>query len=313
MTIPQCEELYQPIMEYHVQYHSSSLGNLCEYCAKVFDLSDDDKKSRFKDARETVFESRVKWARTCLVKAGLLERWGLRQSKISFLGREITENPDWRIDNAYLMKFPSFQDFMSGEDVSDKHGLFNDAKVPKSLDYSLTPYEMVESGFEGLGEELMDDLIQIISEQSRESFTRMVIDLLKAMGYGDSMPQSMLWKQSPYGGADILMHEDALGFSGFYCYAVQEHSVDELVPKRNMKWFMRWVKMMKFKRAIYITSGIFTEEAREYAEHHPEYEIVLIDGRSLAYLLCQNEIGVKLTKSYEIKHIDLDYFNDTVY
>ncbi len=40
-----------------------------------------------------------------------------------------------------------------------------------------------------------------------------------------------------------------------------------------------------------------------------EKRIVLIDGEQLAKLMIDNDIGVKLENSYEVKKVDVDYFS----
>jgi restriction system protein len=38
---------------------------------------------------------------------------------------------------------------------------------------------------------------------------------------------------------------------------------------------------------------------------------VLIDGKKLVDLMIDNNIGVSIVKTYEIKKLDLDYFEET--
>jgi restriction system protein len=38
---------------------------------------------------------------------------------------------------------------------------------------------------------------------------------------------------------------------------------------------------------------------------------VLIDGKKLALLMIEHNLGVSIKQSYEIKQIDSDYFNET--
>jgi restriction system protein len=40
-------------------------------------------------------------------------------------------------------------------------------------------------------------------------------------------------------------------------------------------------------------------------------QIVLIDGKKLVDLMIDNNIGVSIVKTYEIKKLDLDYFEET--
>ena len=65
----------------------------------------------------------------------------------------------------------------------------------------------------------------------------------------------------------------------------------------------------KARKGIFITTSSFTKEALRYASSL-EQKIVLIDGKRLTELMIENGLGVSTVLTYEIKKIDLDYFED---
>ena len=64
----------------------------------------------------------------------------------------------------------------------------------------------------------------------------------------------------------------------------------------------------KRRRAVFITTSGFKSTATEYAKDVAQ-KVILIDGDRLADLMIEHNIGVAPFHSYEIKHIDSDYFD----
>ena len=66
----------------------------------------------------------------------------------------------------------------------------------------------------------------------------------------------------------------------------------------------------KAGKGIFITTSEFHGNAREYVAGLHE-KIVLIDGRRLAELMIEHDIGVTPEQPYVIKKIDSDYFEES--
>jgi len=65
----------------------------------------------------------------------------------------------------------------------------------------------------------------------------------------------------------------------------------------------------KAKKGVFITTSTFSRQAQEYASSI-DNKIVLIDGKKLAQLMIDHNVGVSTVQSYEIKKIDTDYFSE---
>jgi len=61
-------------------------------------------------------------------------------------------------------------------------------------------------------------------------------------------------------------------------------------------------------KGIFITTSSFADTATAYVHQIPQ-KVVLIDGTRLAELMIEHGIGVSVERSYDIKHIDSDYFD----
>jgi restriction system protein len=62
-------------------------------------------------------------------------------------------------------------------------------------------------------------------------------------------------------------------------------------------------------RGVFITTSTFTKDALEYVEAIPQ-KIVLIDGKQLASLMVEHDVGVSPTRAYTLKRLDQDYFDN---
>jgi restriction system protein len=58
---------------------------------------------------------------------------------------------------------------------------------------------------------------------------------------------------------------------------------------------------------VMITTSTFSHEAKEYV-NKIEKKIVLIDGKQLAQLMIEHDVGVTVTKTYTLKKLDQDFF-----
>ena len=60
---------------------------------------------------------------------------------------------------------------------------------------------------------------------------------------------------------------------------------------------------------MFITTSEFSREAEDYVSRI-DSKIVQIDGRKLAALMFEHDVGVTKVGTYELKRIDGDYFEE---
>jgi len=63
------------------------------------------------------------------------------------------------------------------------------------------------------------------------------------------------------------------------------------------------------RKGVFITTGSFSSEAVAYVEHI-DLKVVLIDGRRLAELMMDFDVGVNTVGTYHLKRVDSDYFDE---
>jgi restriction system protein len=62
-------------------------------------------------------------------------------------------------------------------------------------------------------------------------------------------------------------------------------------------------------RGVFITTSVFTKDVLEYVEDMPQ-RIILIDGRRLASLMIEHNVGVAPAKTHTLKRLDQDYLEN---
>lgn len=64
----------------------------------------------------------------------------------------------------------------------------------------------------------------------------------------------------------------------------------------------------RVNKGVFITTSSFIPSAIEFVSSYPHATIVLIDGQKLAELMIRYNLGVTTEQSFELKRIDIDYF-----
>lgn len=134
-------------------------------------------------------------------------------------------------------------------------------------------------------------------------FENLVVDLMRAMGYGDGF----VTKTSGDGGIDGIIHEDKLGFNLIYIQA-KRWRPDTVIGRPEVQKFAgAMMGPPKIEKGLFIATCRFSQSAKEFAQAQ---HIILVDGQKLAQLMIEHEVGVSVQKTYQIKRIDSDYFSD---
>src|SRR3989442_10829871 len=131
----------------------------------------------------SLFANRVNWATTYLKKAGLLEAAGRAQVRITPEGRSVLANPPPRIDRAFLLRYPSFMAFV---ETRSPKGSGVEVAAPTNMTETDTPRERIDAAARELAQDLADELLAKVKASSPKFFEGLVVDLLRAMGYGGS-------------------------------------------------------------------------------------------------------------------------------
>ncbi len=200
------------------------------------------------------------------------------------------------------MQFPEFVDFRKrGKDDTP-------TQEPELSIRDVDPEESLQNSYELIRKNVEDDLLAKVKAASPVFFEHLVIDLLIRMGYGGSRKDAgkAIGKTGDEG-IDGIINEDALGLDVIYVQAKRWNS--KTVGAPDIREFVGALHGHRARKGVFITTSGFSRDAWEYIEKI-DNKVVLVDGRRLASLMFERDIGISETRSYKLKRVDLDYFDE---
>jgi restriction system protein len=308
MAVPEFNEIKAPAMQFFADGKPHKVSEIYDVLAKHFNLSEQDLNEVLPSGTQRRWHNRANWACYDLFRAGLLERPKRGLYVITETGRKVAEQKPKLIDRDFLMQFPQFVEFAqaSGPKKEIKGDIVKTDQETDSVTKSKTPEELIGSAYEELHSTLRNEVLDLVKKMDPFLFEHLVIDLLVAMGYGGSREEAArVTKQSGDEGIDGVINEDRLGLDVIY---VQAKRWQETVGRKEIQSFVGALAGKKAQKGVFITTSGFKNTATEYAKDVHQ-KVILIDGERLADLMIEHNIGVSPFHSYEIKHIDSDYFD----
>jgi restriction system protein len=280
------------------------MADLYDVLADQQQLSAEDRAELLPSGSQFAYRNRISWARTYLQKAGLLETPGRAMVRITKRGADLLENPPPTFNVAYLKRYPEFLEFHSGTTEPASGAAQKQTEVTSDE----TPQETFERVHGNLSRQLEEELLDQIKSSPPEFFERLVVDLLLRMGYGGSREDAgKTVGKSGDGGIDGIINEDPLGLD---TVCIQAKRWESTVGRPVVQAFAGSLEGHRAKKGVLITTSGFSADAVTFAQQI-EKRIVLIDGRRLAKLMVQHNLGVSTVATYELKKVDSDYFEAT--
>lgn len=277
-----------------------------ETLANEFALSEEDKNQLLPSGKQSRFANRCAWATHYLQQAGLLRapRRGVHQ--ITDRGKDVLKQPPSRIDIRFLEQFPEFLEFRARK--TDEGETKSAAESAAAQAESDTPEEAMESAHSRMRVSLASELLGRVKLGSPRFFENLVVELLLQMGYGGSRRDAgQAIGRSGDEGIDGVISEDRLGLDIVY---IQAKRWDGTVGRPEIQKFVGALHGKRAKKGVFITTGSFSSDAIAYVENI-DPKVVLIDGRRLANLMIDFDVGVTTTTTYHTKRVDSDYFEET--
>lgn len=303
--VPDFQTIMLPLLKIlgDEQIHANS--DLVTRIADHFKLSDEDRNEMLPSGTQLKLTNRVHWAISYLKHANLLEYHTRGQCKITGEGLEVLTRDLKLINVKYLRTFPVFKEWQDTTKLNRSKS--NGQSEKEDIVPDITPDEMMENSYSDLTKLLKGEIIEKIKGCSPKFFEQLVIDLLLKMGYGGSKIEAgQVLGKSNDGGIDGLIKEDKLGLDTIY---VQAKKWENQVPVSQVRDFAGALLAKKAKKGIFITTSTFPPSAREFVSSI-EPRIILIDGAYLADLMIEHDLGVSVKRTFNIKKVDHDYYEE---
>lgn len=302
MAIPDFQSCMLPFLEHLADGKEHTLIDTEEHLADHFMLSTAERAELLPSGQQGIFKNRLGWARTYLKKAMLLEMPRRGVFKVTDRGVQILAAKPARIDMKFLEQFPEYIEF---KELSKSNR--EQRQPPESTHSQSTPEETIELAYLSLHEQLAQELLARILSCSPTFFEQLVVELLVKMGYGGSRRDAgERIGQTGDGGIDGIIKEDRLGLDAIF---IQAKRWQGSVGRPEIQKFVGALQGQRARKGVFITTSSFTTDASDYTSRI-DTKVVLIDGKRLADLMIDFDVGVSASAAYVVKRIDSDYFEE---
>lgn len=305
MSVPKFEEFLYPFLV-QIKDRDLSSKEMRDALVAHFGLTEADCALKTKSGTNTQVNDRINWVRQYLRRALFVDLPQKGVYHITERGKEYLQK-NKTLSKKDLMVYPEFSKYATGATSTGATTPTSTSTIDEPQE--LTPTDLLEQAFENINRDLAEDLLQKVMDQTPRFFETLVVDLLKKMGYGGSFDDST--KVTPYvhdDGIDGIIYEDKLGLDKIYIQA-KRYKADITVGKPQIQQFAGALDEQKATKGVFITTSDYSKEARNYVENLSK-KIELINGQELTRFMIEFNVGVSTKKTYDVKRIDSDYFEE---
>lgn len=303
MAVPDFQSLMFPLLRIAGDGKEHSLAEARGRLGAEFNLTQAEQDELLPSGRQSRFANRVAWAKVYLEHGGLLLSPRRGHLLISDRGRGVLKAPPPRIDIKFLGQYPEFVEFRTPKSEAEHTAA---PAAPEGPDAE-TPEEALEAAHARIKTSLTSEVLARVKAGSPAFFERLVVELLLKMGYGGSRTDAgQAVGRAGDEGIDGVISEDRLGLDIVY---LQAKRWEGSVGRPEIQKFVGALHGKRAKKGVFITTGSFSSDAAAYVEHI-DPKVVLIDGRHLAGLMIDFEVGVTTARTFHVKRVDSDYFEE---
>ena len=295
--IPQYNEMYNEVLQVLNKHHQLRVRDMVDEVSDVLHLTEDERNQKMENSHKTVIYHRLGWTKTYLTKAGLIRSVERGVYQITPQGENILSS-HIHVDDDYLMQYEEVRQFVNRHNEQPE----NQTKPKES-----TPLENIGQSIKMISSRVSDELLDMIISKDPAFFEKLVLDLLDKMGYAYDKESIISTDYSGDEGIDGIINEDQFGFNSIYIQAKKWNRSS--VGRPEIQKFLGAVAGQGGTKGLFITTSTFTREAIDYAKKQLQVKLILIDGKMLTDLMIKYNLGVSVVQTYEIKQLDLDYFD----
>ena len=302
--VPKFEEFFYPCLKCLSDGQVHTQVTLRKYVIDYFNLSEEDQNVLIKSGKKTQVFDKVQWTTSYFMQAKIVEtptrgNYQITQRGIDFLAKHPSG-----FNKKDLCEIPEFQTFAIGK--QKEKNIVVEEPTEKEV---ATPTDSIEEAYSLINNALADEIISKIMEMSPVFFEKLVVELLVKMGYGGEFANSgIVTKPTKDDGIDGIIKEDKLGLDKILIQAKRYNS-DNIVGRPAIQQFVGAITGQSASKGVFFTTSSFSKEALNY-KPGSGVKLVLIDGKTLASYMIEYNVGVSVSKVYEIKRLDSDYFEE---
>lgn len=292
MEIPKFHETFIPILKILSNGETIHHREMSKKIINQFysDLTKEQLEKKTKSG-DTLILNRIAWGKSYLKKGGFIEFPKRGMVKITQKGiNSVNKSLSLKdVENS-----SSFLDFYTEEKPSKE-------TTPHKIE-NASPQDLIDEGFLQIETEVKEELLDKLKSIDPFYFEKIILILLKKMGYGDFIETS----KTGDGGIDGIINEDKLGLDKIYIQA--KRYGENKVREKDIRNFIGAMSG-DTQKGVFVTTSTFDGKAVKKASdaHHT---IVLIDGNKLSDLMHEYNVGIQIKSVYEVKELDIDFFEN---
>ena len=277
--IPDYQALMRPVLDC-AKDNEVKIGDIVDPLADRFELSDEE--------REEILPSGKRFRQSCPLAKSYLKQGGLVKATkrghfvITDRGRAVLADEGAEINKAYLEQFEEFKEFQARtRDVDAPEGA-----TATEANSTATPDEALRDAHKRIDATFSVELLDRVREASAAFFERLIVELLRAMGYGGTSENAgRTLGKSGDNGVDGVIDQDLLGVDQIYIQA-KRYAEGNNVSSGAIRDFFGALSVKKAQKGIFVTTSSFSPSAIQTARDLG-MRIVLVDGVKLASLMIQ--------------------------
>ncbi|GIZ10077.1 restriction endonuclease [Flavobacterium sp. UMI-01] len=233
--------------------------------------------------------NRIAWGKSYLKKGGYIEFPKRGYVKITEKGKKQTSS---NLTLNQVENSENFLEFYNEENPKDE-------STPTKI-RNASPQDLIDEGFNLIDVQVKDELLEKLKSIDPFYFEKVILILLKKMGYGDFIETS----KTGDGGIDGIINEDKLGLDKIYIQA--KRYGENKVREKDIRNFIGAMSGDTQKGVFVTTSSFDTGAIKKANDAH--HTIILINGLKLVDLMHQYNVGIQIKAVYEVKELDNDFF-----
>lgn len=304
MSIPDFQKTMLPALKAVSLKQITTSKEVIAEVIKHFMLTQDEIEALLPSKTQRIIDNRVNWALSYMFKAGLVIRPSKGKYSISERGKSVISANLKEINSAYLMNYSEFNQWKKIMEL-DKSVPHNEISIVPAV--SSDPLEQIERNHQSIKASVVDELLRVIRALDPTDFEKLILELMKKIGYGADNFESILHiGKSGDGGIDGEISQDCLGLDKIFIQA-KKYAEDNPIGRPAIQQFVGSLNERRAQKGIFITSSYFAQPAKEYVEK-VDMKIILIDGLRLAQLMYDHSLGVETVQTFDVKRVNSDFF-----
>lgn len=292
--IPKFHETFNPILDILSNgetIHFRELQNLV--IKNYFSHLTEEQLSEKTKTGEILINNRIAWGKSYLKKGGYIFYPERGSVKITEKGLKQKSELSLKsvVEDSGIVNF-----------YTEENSKGNSEKLDVKEIVNSSPQDLIDKGFSQIEREVKNDLLEKLKTIDPYYFEKVILILLKKMGYGEFIETS----KSGDGGIDGIINEDKLGLDKIYIQAKRFN--ENKVREKDIRNFIGAMSG-DTNKGVFVTTSLFDIGAIEKAKsaHH---KIILLDGNKLVDLMHEFNVGIQIKATYEVKQLDEDFFEE---